>query len=256
MFALKFSILLGAQMEGIINRSFLYFQCITIDFFLRISLNMDHWLNACVASERAITSIRGAQFNKRKSKKLAKYVIISLLILMISTTIHDPLHRRLIDDVDEYGENKRIWCIVSYSSSIEVFNSIINVFHFFVPFFINLISTIIIIKSKARQKAIIQPERTHRQHLNIQFQKNIHLLIAPILLVILALPRLIISFASGCMKSVHNSWLFVTGYFLSFIPSMLTFILFILPNKSYKAQFGKTLQHFKRKVQMYVQPIS
>ncbi|CAF4907208.1 unnamed protein product [Rotaria sp. Silwood1] len=256
MFALKFSILLGAQMEGIINRSFLYFQCITIDFFLRISLNMDHWLNACVASERAITSIRGAQFNKRKSKKLAKYVIISLLILMISTTIHDPLHRRLIDDVDENGENKRIWCIVSYSSSIEVFNSIINVFHFFVPFFINLISTIIIIKSKARQKAIIQPERTHRQHLNIQFQKNIHLLIAPILLVILALPRLIISFASGCMKSVHNSWLFVTGYFLSFIPSMLTFILFILPNKSYKAQFGKTLQHFKRKVQMYVQPIS
>ncbi|CAF4581754.1 unnamed protein product, partial [Rotaria sp. Silwood2] len=196
MFALKFSILLGAQMEGIVNRSFLHFQCITIDFFLHISLNMDHWLNACVAAERAITSIRGTKFNRRKSKKIAKYVIISLLILIISTTIHDPLHRRLIDDVDENGENKRIWCIVSYSSSLEAFNSTINVFNFFAPFFINLISAIIIIKSKARQKAIIQPEHTHRQHLNIQFQKYIHLLIAPILLVILDLPRLIISFAS------------------------------------------------------------
>ncbi|CAF4807833.1 unnamed protein product, partial [Rotaria sp. Silwood2] len=119
MFALKFSILLGAQIEAITHRSFLYFQCITIDFFLRISLNMDHWLNACVAAERAITSIRGAKFNERKSKKTAKYFIISLIILMISTTIHDPLHRRLIDDVDENGENKRIWCIVSYSSSLE-----------------------------------------------------------------------------------------------------------------------------------------
>ena len=102
-FALKFLILLGAQMENIVNRPFLNFQCITIDFFLRISLNMDHWLNACVACERAITSIKATKFNKRKSKKAAKYVIPTLLVLMISTTIHDPVYRRLIDDADENG---------------------------------------------------------------------------------------------------------------------------------------------------------
>jgi hypothetical protein len=255
-FALKFFILLGAQMELITNRSFLNFQCITIDFFLRISLNIDHWLNACVACERAITSIKATKFNKRKSKKSAKYVILGLLILMIITTIHDPIHRHLMDDSDENGENKRVWCIVSYSSSVETFNSTLNIFHFFAPFFINLISALIIIKSTARQRAIIHPQHTHRQHLHDQFQKYIHLLIAPVLLVILALPRLIISLVSGCMKSVHNSWLFVTGYFISFIPPMLTFILFILPTRSYKREFGKSVKYFRRKVRAHVHPIS
>jgi hypothetical protein len=249
MFALKFFILLGAQMNGIANRSFLNFQCISIDFILQLSLHMDHWLNACVVCERAITSIKATRFSKRKSKKAAKYVILILLILMIITTIHDPLHRRLIDDDDEYGENKRIWCIVSYSPSLEIFNSTINIIHFCVPFFINIISAIIIIRSAARQRATVEPQHSHRQHLHSQFHKYRHLLIAPILLVIFSLPRLIVTFASGCMTSIANSWLFVTGYFVSFIPPMLTFILFILPTKTYKKELSASLKYFRRSMQ-------
>jgi len=250
MFALKFFILLDAQMEGITNRSFLNFQCISIDFCLRLSLHMDHWLNACVACERAITSIKTTSFNKRKSKKAAKYVICILLVLMIFTTIHDPLHRRLIDD-DEHGENKRIWCIVSYSPSFQIFNFTVNIIHFCTPFFINLMSAIIIIRSAARQRAIVQPEHTHQQHLHNQFQKHNRLLIAPILLVIFALPRLIISFTSGCMKSDENSWLFITGYFVSFIPPMVTFFLFVFPSKLYREEFNKSI----KKHQIHVQQL-
>jgi hypothetical protein len=113
MFALKNFILLGAQMEGIVNPSFLHFQCISIDFFLRNGLQMDHWLNTCVGCERAFTAIKATRFNKRKSKKAAKYVIFILLILMIITSTHDPIHRHLMEDGDEYGENKRIWCVLS-----------------------------------------------------------------------------------------------------------------------------------------------
>jgi hypothetical protein len=248
LFALKYSILLEAQMKSIHNRSFLHFQCVSIDFFLRISLHLDHWLNACVGCERAITAIKATTFNKRKSRKAAKYVIVILLILMIITTIHDPLHRRLIDD-DEYGENKRIWCIVSYSPRFQIFNYTVNIIHFFAPFFINLISAIIIIRSAARQRAIVQPQHTHRQHLHNQLQNHSRLLIAPILLVILALPRLIITFASGCMKSVENSWLFVAGYFVSFIPSLMTFLLFVFPSKLYKEEFIKSIKKYKRDIQ-------
>lgn len=169
---------------------------------------------------------------------------------MIITLIHDPLHRRLIDDTDEYGENKRIWCIVNYSERFQIFNSIINIIHFCVPFLINLISTIIIIiiKSAAHQKATVQPEQTYRQHLNNQFQKHNRLLIAPTLLVILAFPRLIISFASDCMKSINNSWLFIAGYFISFIPPIITFLLFIIPSKVYRAEFKKSI----KKYQLYI----
>jgi hypothetical protein len=69
MFELKFLILLLAQMTIISNKSFLSFQCYSIDFILRVCLNMDQWLNACVASERAITVIKGTRFVKKKVNK-------------------------------------------------------------------------------------------------------------------------------------------------------------------------------------------
>jgi hypothetical protein len=103
-FALKFWILNIAKMIYIKDRSFLKFQCHSIDFLLRVRLSMDQWLLACVAMERAQSTIKGIRFNKRKSKQIAKYIIIILLISTIITTIHDPVHRHLIyegdDDVD------------------------------------------------------------------------------------------------------------------------------------------------------------
>jgi uncharacterized membrane protein len=69
-----------------------------------------------------------------------------------------------------------------------------------------------------------------------QFQQHKHLLTAPVILVILALPRLIIAFASKCMKSSDDSWLFAVGYFISFLPPMLTFVIFIVPSKFYKKE--------------------
>jgi hypothetical protein len=57
-FALKFWILSVAQMTYITNRSFLKFQCLSIDFLLRICLSMDQWLNACIAMVREVTTIK------------------------------------------------------------------------------------------------------------------------------------------------------------------------------------------------------
>ena len=110
---------------------------------------MDQWLNACVAIERAITAIKGASFNKKKSKQTAKLVIIILLIIIIGTYIHDPIYRKLIDEInDDDSRQKRIWCIVTYSSSLQIYNSIIHTFHFIGPFIINLVSAIILIIKK------------------------------------------------------------------------------------------------------------
>jgi hypothetical protein len=254
-FTLKFWILIQAQTTSTTNRSFLHFQCISMDFLLRIGLNLDQWFDACVAMERAITVIKGINFNKQKSKRMAKYIIVFLLFLNISTVIHDPIYRRLIDDNDNDDE-KRIWCIVSYPSNVQSFNFMINIFHFSTPFLMNLISSIIIIKKIAQQRTRIETSRTYRQLLYKQFREHSHLFLAPLLLIILAIPRLIISLASGCMKSNHDSWLFLSGYFISFIPSTLTFIVFVLPSKLYKKEFYKALKQYRRKIQTRVYPIS
>jgi hypothetical protein len=249
MFVLKFSILLSTQIERIHNRSFLYFQCISIDFLLQICLRMDQWLNACIAIERAVTALKGPKFEKRKSRQMAKYIILILLFLTTITAIHDPIHRRLLYDNDDGNmEKKRIWCIVAYSSRIQVYNSVINIFHFFIPFFINLISAFIIIKKKAQQRATIQSDQTYNQILHNQFQQHRHLIIAPLLLVVLAIPRVILTLVSGCMTSVRDSWIFLTGYFISFIPSMLTCVVFVLPSKLYKDQLRRSFNRYRQNI--------
>jgi hypothetical protein len=248
-FGLKFFILLFAQMTIISNRSFLSMQCHSIDFLLRIGLYMDQWLNACVAAERACTVIKGTNFSKKKSKRTAIFVIILLVIIISGTCIHDPIYRDLIDEESNNDNVKRTWCIVNYGSALRAYNSVINTIHFFGPFLINLISSLILITKKSRQEATIHRKRPYKQILIEQFQRNKHLLTAPIVSVILTLPRLIITFVSKCLKSNDDAWLFLTGYFISFIPSMLTFIIFILPSNFYQKEFRKSCTRIQMMIQ-------
>jgi hypothetical protein len=119
---------------------------------------------------------------------------------------------------------------------------------------INLISTIILITKKSRQQANIQTKRLYKEILIEQLQQNKHLLTAPIVLVILALPRLIIGFTSKCLKSSGDTWLFLAAYFISFVPPTLTFVVFILPSKFYKKEFCKTVTQFRTVIQRRLHP--
>ncbi|CAF4899962.1 unnamed protein product, partial [Rotaria sp. Silwood2] len=175
---------------------------------------------------------KSTSFHKQTSKKIAKIVIVILVIFTIGTSITDLLYRRLIDeDTEDY---KRIWCIVSYPSSLKIFNFIMHTFHFMTPFIINLMSAIILITKKSRRRSNLQINRSFKELLKEQIRQHKHLFTAPVLLVILVLLRLILSFVSKCMKSTNDAWLFLIGYFISFILPMLTFVVFILPSKFYK----------------------
>ena len=250
LFGLKFFLLLLTQMTIISNKRFFKVQCYSLDFLLRICLCLDQWLNSCVACERAITTIKGTRFVKKKSKQAAKLVIVFLLIIIIGTSIHDPLSRHMVeekndDEEDEYYE-KRTWCIDRYSPILKIYNYIIHVLHFIGPFLINLISSILLITTKTRQQLKVHQNRSYKDVFREQFQQHKHLLTAPIVLVILAVPRLILMFISKCMKTSNDAWLFLLGYFISFIPPMLIFMIFILPSKFYKQEFWKTIQQYRR----------
>lgn len=244
MFCLKFGILLAAQMNYMTNRSFLSFQCRSIDFLLRVGVHMDQWLNACVAAERTVIVIKGPGFNKAKSKRMAKIMIFLLLLLAIGTNLPEILYRQLIDD--ETNDDKRIWCTVNYPASIQKYNAVINIVHFSIPFAINLLSAMIIIIKTARSRAKTKTERKYRQTLLEQFQQHKHLLITPFLLIILATPRLVLSFVLGCMQSGTDAWLFLLGYFISFIPPISVFFIFVLPSDMYKEEFYITLRQYQR----------
>jgi hypothetical protein len=207
---------------------------------------MDQWLNACVASERAIIAIKGISFDKAKSRKIAKFIIPTLLFLIIGTNIHEIINRNLIDD--DNNDEKRIWCIVTHSAGFQKYNLVVNIFHFCTPFVINLLSAIVIIIKTARLRATAKIEQNYREVLLDQLKQHKNLLISSVLLVILAIPRLIITFVSGCMKSANDAWPFLIGYFISFIPPILTFLIFVVPSKTYKDEFYKTARRYQQRI--------
>ncbi|CAF2145838.1 unnamed protein product [Rotaria magnacalcarata] len=238
-------------MADISNRVFLQIHCISLDFLLRVFLTMDQWLNACVATERAVTVIKATYFHKEKSKRIAKIIIAGLLIFIIGTSIHDPVYRRIIDEQND--DEKRIWCIVTYPRGLTVYNSMVQTFHFLAPFMINVVSAVILIATKSRRQTAVQTRRTYRELLQAQFRQHQYLFTGPVLLVILGLPRLIMSFVLKCMKSKNDAWYFSIGYFISFLPPMLTFVIFILPSKFYKREFHESLTIYLSRMKRHLQ---
>jgi hypothetical protein len=199
---------------------------------------MNNWLNACVALERSITVYKEVNFNKMLSKRIARWMIAILPLLIMTSIIHEPLHRKLFDDTDE----QRLWCVFEYFSSVQIYNIIILFFHLVGPFCVNLVSASFIIFSSARRRAITQKRLTYNEHLRQQFKEHKNLIISPIVLVVLSLPRLIISLSSGCVKVRHDAWLYLLGYLVSFLPSMSIFFVFVLPSEFYKEQLKKVIK--------------
>ncbi len=246
-FTFKFITLLLVQMGTILNEVFLVSQCVSLDFLLKALVQMNDWLCACVAVERAFTVIRGVYFNKDRSKRVAKWVILAVFLFIISTSIHEPIHRRLLDDIEE----GRRWCIIQYSmekaSLYTSYTTVMNMVHFIAPFSINIISTFIIIITAAKSRSAAQHQNSFRSNLCHQFREHKHLLISPVGLVLLALPRLLLHFLLDCLKSAHDSVsLFLLGYFFVFIPPLLTFVVFVLPSKTYMSDFRSAFKSAKR----------
>jgi hypothetical protein len=248
LFALKFLFLILSQTSRIKNYYFLLSTCICTDMFLKAFLAIGDWLNACVSIQRTLTVQFGAKFDKVTSKKVAKKVIFGLYLFILASFIHDPFHRHLLDDIEE----QRTWCITRYSSSMTKYVSFMNIFHFIVPFSINLISTILMIISIARNKSKCRQKQTYKKHLQEQFHQHKHLLFSSLVLFLIGMPRLIISLASKCMQSTRNPWLYLTGYFISFIPPLLVMIIFVLPSEFYRKEFKEAAvriqKTFKRRL--------
>jgi hypothetical protein len=88
---------------------------------------------------------------------------------------------------------------------------------------------------------------SYKKYLRQTFSQHKHLFMSACILVILALPRLIISLLFRCMESARNPWLFLIGYFVSFIPSALVFAVFVLSSTSYKKIFKQQIKRIRRK---------
>ena len=279
MFTIKFWFILLTQINISTNYSILRGGCVFIEPILKLCLYLDSWLNACVAIERTINVAKGVTFDKKKSTLIAQWIILILPFCVMSTIIHDPLYRELFvyntekikmigNRTDKFNTSQHytfrneynntygketngnkaesyFWCITRYSHSIQTYNTAILFIHLVAPFIINLASALFIIFGIARKRSVAQTKQTYKEHLFGQFNEHKQLIISPIILLILSLPRLVIALLSGCTKITRNPWLYLVGYFISFTPSMLIFIIFVLPSDLYRKTFKQSLITFQ-----------
>ena len=243
-FTIKYWQLIVFQMNFITNDSFIFINCKITDVLLKILLSFSDWLNACVSIERTFTIMQGVRFSKLKSKYTAKYVILIILFVITVSYIHDPISRQVFDDKDE----ERTWCILNYSPELRIFDRFINLFHFLIPFLINLASASIIINQafRMRSKTKSKTKPARKATIYDAIKRHKHILISPCLLIILGVPRLIILLSFRCMESARDPWLFLIGYYISFVPSLLTFVLFILPSTNYTDEFLTVIRKQRR----------
>jgi hypothetical protein len=71
------------------------------NFLLYVFLSASDWLNACVAIERSVAIIKEPYFDLLKSKRVSRYVIIVIILLVIISVHPDRFHRELVDDLED-----------------------------------------------------------------------------------------------------------------------------------------------------------
>jgi hypothetical protein len=267
MLTIKFWFVVLTKIYVSISLSVLEGGCIFIEPILKLFLYFDGWLNACVAVERAVQVFKGVNFNRKKSKHFAQRLILILPYCISITLVHELVYRDLsvyytgTDDINadktlasnEYGtktiadtKERYVSCVTRYSSSLQNYNTVILFVHLVAPFIANLLSALFIIFGAARQRSKTRTKQTFRQHVREQFRDHKQLIISPVILLILSFPRLIMSLVPGCVKTSVSLWLYLAAYFISFIPSILIFVIFVIPSQTYMKAFKQSFDCIRR----------
>ena len=76
--------------------------------------------------------------------------------------VYDPFHRRVMDD----EEGERTWCVTHYSVFVQVFDWMMNIVHFSLPFAINAILALIVIIVITRTRSGAQKTKLFKEHLH------------------------------------------------------------------------------------------
>ncbi|CAF1416032.1 unnamed protein product [Adineta steineri] len=261
MFIIKFWFVVLTHIDVSTSLSVLRGGCASIEPILKLFLYLDGWVNACVAVERAVLIFKGVKFDKKKSKFIARRTILILPFFIFGTLIHELVFRRLFvyetglykidtNKTNEDTSKRYVSCITHYSPSIQDYNTAILFLHLVGPFIVNLLSALFIIFGGAHQRSMAQTNQKFKQHVKEQFREHKQLIISPIVLLVLSIPRLIISLLPSCAKTSENLWLYLGPYFISFTSSMLIFLIFVFPSELYMNAFKQSIIRIRRRTAM------
>ncbi len=236
--------------------------CKVLSYLLACTSRMSYWLMGMVAIERVYVTwyLKGTWL---KSPRIAKWTMGAIIIGTMVCNVHELIYYQSIEDPKSLDMNNSRWCVTSYPSGIGTYNQVNIILNYILPLLINLLSTIVLMVLITRKRAIATTNKsahlksesnmrlTMRTYVNL-FCENKELILAPLVTMlpqIFALPQFILSFSLACQEFNVNwqRYLLIISYFITYLPQVLSYKLYISPSSFYKNEFHAT-ELYKRVV--------
>ena len=249
---LRFFYMLIIQMYLIENILFLRIGCKSLEYLIRLIPSVFDWLTVCISIERVYTVIKDVQFTKivaLKTSKIARWIIFGVFLINILTTLHRPFYLKLVDEITVNDEPRgHPWCVLDFgSTSWDIYEKVINICHLILPFILNLLAVLSFIVSRVNFEltSTIRKNKSSRFTIIIeQIFKYKSLIISPIVILTLQIPRFVFTFTLACIKYPWQRYAHLISYFISFLPLTAILFIYIIPSPKYKQQ----LQVFVKKI--------
>ncbi|CAF0825152.1 unnamed protein product [Adineta steineri] len=223
-----------------------FFICNVISGLASIFTRICLWLNGFTAFQRSLLAFEPNYIiNKFRSRSIALKQIFCIIILIFLMHIHELICRVTLPDPVAPG---KFVCQIKYPNALLILNQIFSTLHIFIPFFLHLLSTCLILTSISRRRALLHRTTYWKQWMK-EFHTHSHLFVAPIIAMVCTLPQLVLSLKYSCVD-ISIKWLLrlnTSANLIIYIPQSITFFLFIYYSEVYfktfsnESIFGKLL---------------
>ena len=238
-------IILGTNGTLFYYENFNLYSCKIVSYLLSVFTRITYWLTSFVAMERLCLVLFPTAPTMKNLRRVFA-LIVAVIIFVFGMHIHEMIYYRTIID-HSYTSTDITLCVTNYSqSSLSTYSRVNILIHYFIPFLIQIISVTILIIQIACSRARTRSENNHQSFINLfrtQFKTHKEQYITPIIIVLSSLPEIILSFSYACtgLKQSWQRYTLLAAYFLSYLPQLLGFILYVLPSTTYSEEFRQTL---------------
>ena len=218
--------------------------CKSLSYLLSVFTRLTYWLTSFVTIERLCIALFPTSA-LLKNSRLALGASAFAVVIVSGMHIHEVLYYTIIDDLSYTSANITL-CVANYVQPlVSTFNRVNVLLHYFIPFLIQMMSITIMIVKTAFSRARTNSSRheTVGDLFRKQLRTQKELYITPMIIVLSSLPQTILSFSYACteLKQSWQRYTLLTAYFLSYLPQMLGFLLYVLPSTSFSDEYRHTI---------------
>ena len=220
------------------------YSCKIVSYLLSVSTRVTYWLTSFISIERLCLVLFPTSVTQKNPHQAIGFITIATLFVS-GMHIHELMYYTTIVDLSYPSVNVTV-CITNYVQSfVSTYNHVNVLIHYFIPFLIQTISITILIIQVACSRVRAGSGSNKQTFVGVfkrQLKTQKEQYVTPIIIILSSLPQIILSFSYACteLKQPWQRYTLLTTYFLSFLPQMLGFILYMLPSTIYSDEFHRT----------------